>query len=199
MKRSFTVIRSSVNRKGGIYLGENVQTIAKYIASEFLARSKKKKVSFTIKETTKNSKKSKYLINAHYKNENIHIIRKKIGGMVTESHLNGKQFYLQSQNGDFLRKTHTGSPMTFTKQINNATIWYAKQFNLKTNPNIKVYELLSKDKLSVSVWFNIEDNYNHTYMYTLFYHDRGIFYPYNMIHKKILEDNIRLKMIPISG
>ena len=78
-KRSFTIHQSSISEKGGRYKSDTPISVANKVAQDlFDKHPRTKKLSFCIRETTKNSKKRLYYYIADKKK--VHRVKKHKGG-----------------------------------------------------------------------------------------------------------------------
>lgn len=186
MTRYFTIHKSYISTQAIRCKAETAIQAAKLIAKKLFTHTNKSKISMSLRETTKDSKKRIYnYIGTNYNNQ-IKVVshRKSKGG--NEENIEDKTFILQHQNGRFIKHFdrnpgYDGKKYEYTNYEGGATLWVAQYSGEKTSLNKNIYKIhiypYKKNKYNLLYYYYELFITSIRTKYFVCDYDRGYFYP----------------------
>jgi hypothetical protein len=205
MTRYFTIHKSSIPTQAIRCKAETAIQAAKLIAKKLFTHTNKSKISMSLRETTRDSKKRIYnYIGTNYNNQ-IKVVshRKSKGG--NEENIEGKTFILQDPNGRFLRSLNVlknNKYYEYTDYEGDATLLVARYTGRQTELNQYLYQLHvypyeeNKFNLLLYEYDVLTSSGNSLNIRASEYvcdYDRGYFHPFYVRYG--ITDDVKLKII----
>jgi hypothetical protein len=206
MTRYFMLHKSSIATQAIRCKAETAIKAANAIAKKLFKQTNKTKISMSLRETTRDSKKRIYsYIGTNYNNQ-IKIVsnRKSKGG--GEEVIQNRTFIIQDSNGMFLRNLPVQKNNKFydyTDNENDATLWVAVYSGKRTNSdnylyNLHVYpyeqnlyDILNYDTDVLNGFGHISNIRLRLFICD---YDRGYFQPFSITDARVLDD-VKLKIV----